>query len=99
MTKKKVATSKKAKPNPELVAITARRDEVMKTAQQLAIVHNLLSQGLYQGAGASDLVQALQFIQSIHQPVLAEYEALEAKVAELTPVSTVDTLKEEPSNV
>lgn len=54
----------------------SRHDALLKTAQTLAIVHNLLNQGLYQGQARKDLNQAVPFIEEMHNGVLKELEPM-----------------------
>lgn len=57
------------------------KDDLMKSANALATVHQLLSQGMFQGFGAKDVVLSLEFIQTLHQQVMSELEPMLEKEA------------------
>ena len=72
---------------------TTRIEELTKSGHALAICHNLISNGLFQGSGAKEITLALNFLESLHKQVVAELdpmldaqatEADEAKVVEAT---------------
>jgi hypothetical protein len=67
--------------SPEVTATPAefpqaRHDALLQTAQSLAIVYNLLNQGLYQGSARNDLNKVIPFVEEMHKGVLAELEPL-----------------------
>lgn len=65
-----------------------RHDELFETARALAVTHNLLSNGIYQGSGYKDLSIAIPFIQTMHETVMKELEPLMDAKAQLDAAST-----------
>lgn len=49
-----------------------RKDDLLKSAQAIAISHNLIQQGLYQGVAAKDISVALSFLETLHKNVMDE---------------------------
>lgn len=70
MSKKK--SPKVSKPNFD----TVRHEALLTTAQSLAIVHNLLNQGMFQGSARADLSKAIPFVEEMHKGVMVELEPL-----------------------
>ena len=57
---------------------TKKYEELFQTARALAITHNLLQNGIYQGTGYRDLAIAIPFVQTMHESVLKDLEPLMA---------------------
>ena len=53
-----------------------KKEELLKSAQAIAISHNLISQGLFQGQAVKDIQTALDFLSALHQTVMAELEPM-----------------------
>lgn len=51
------------------------QEEKLKVAQQVAIAHDLLTMGMFQGASAKDVSQCIQFLREFHQALLAELDS------------------------
>lgn len=56
-----------------------RYETLLKTAQRLAIIHNLLGQGMFQGNARKDLNEAIPFVEEMHKGVMVELEPLMAE--------------------
>lgn len=51
-------------------------DSLLAAAQSLAIVHNLLNQGLFQGQARTDLNKAIPYVEEFHKTIMAELEPM-----------------------
>lgn len=74
---KKVAAVPASPAKPEFDQ--PRYESLLKTAQRLAIIHNLLGQGMFQGNARKDLNEAIPFVEEMHKGVMAELEPLMAE--------------------
>lgn len=52
------------------------KDQLTLTARNLAMIHNLLQNGIYQGTAYKDLQVAIPFIEEMHKQVMTDLEPM-----------------------
>jgi hypothetical protein len=60
-----------------------KHDELMQSCTALSAVHQLLSQGLFQGFNATEVAKSLNFIQALHKQAYSELEPLIEKKSQV----------------
>ena len=53
-----------------------KHDELFETARALAVIHSLLTNGIFQGSGYKELALTVPFIQNMHIAVMKDLEPL-----------------------
>ena len=65
------------------------KESLEKTLSALSSVHNLLSQGLFQGSAVLELKNAMLFIENLHTETMKQYDLIKDEIT----VSTQDESK------
>lgn len=52
------------------------KEQLTETARNLAMTHNLLQNGIFQGHAYKDLAIAIPFVEELHKQVMADLEPM-----------------------